>query len=210
MTGVKPDWWVYRREVFGEPYMVWHDGADFTEIARRYAADPSAVLSKLAVSFSLNDDLAARAARYLEPNPQRPNVAQRTEIVAMLEAALSGASDSTRVEVAASLYALGGCAELAQHIVQVLNSSNRKFVRVDAARRLAVFAPTPELIAAVAAAVQDPEYLVRYHSANTLLRWAGRTGMISDDKRLAALLGDAGGAKGWAVVAEELAVAAQP
>ncbi len=28
-------WADYRLEVFGEPYMVWHDGPDFNEIARR-------------------------------------------------------------------------------------------------------------------------------------------------------------------------------
>ena len=61
-------------------------------------------------------------------------------------------------------------------------------MRIDAAIRLKAFPPTPDLVAAVADGVRDPEYLVRYHSANTLLRWAGRTEEISDDDELFGLL----------------------
>jgi hypothetical protein len=57
--------------------------------------------------------------------------------------------------------------------------------------------------------VRDGEYLVRYHSANTLLRWAGRTDDISDDELFALLVDDAG-PDGWAVVAERLAAAVKP
>ena len=67
--------------------------------------------------------------------------------------------------------------------------------------------PTADLVAAVAEGVRDPEYLVRYHSANTLLRWAGRTEEISDDDELFGLLVDDAGAQGWAEVAERLAAA---
>jgi hypothetical protein len=73
--------------------------------------------------------------------------------------------------------------------------------------RLTAFPPTPELVAAVAAGVRDPEYLVRYHSANTLLRWAGRTEEISDDRELFALLVDEAGPTGWAAAATRLATA---
>ena len=46
------------------------------------------------------------------------------------------------------------------------------------------YQPTVELIAALMRAMQDEEYLVRYHAANSLLRYGGSTTDISDDSEL--------------------------
>jgi hypothetical protein len=195
-----PTWADFRREVFGEPYMVWHDGPMFDEIARVYRDDPELVLRMLRAGLSEGDDVAAQAARNLEPTEE-----QLPAIVALLEAALPTAGGGARSEIATSLHALGGPGELAQHVVDVLLGPDHWSVRIDAAMQLAHFAPTPDLVAAAAAGVSDPEYLVRYHSANTLLRWAGRDGVISDDPELFALLVDDGGPDGWAEAAGRLA-----
>ena len=76
--------------------------------------------------------------------------------------------------------------------------------RIDAAIRLKLFPPTAALVAAVSDGVRDPEYLVRYHCANTLLRWAGRTEEISEHDLFALILDDAGEVA-WADAAARLA-----
>ena len=145
------------------------------------------------------DPLAAEAARHLEPSET-----QVPEIRALLEEELPTASGGTRSEIATSLPALGGPAEVAQHVADVLLGVEHWGVRIDAAMRLASFAPTAALVEAAAAGVRDPDYLARFHSANTLLHWAGRTGDISEDDELFGLLVDDGGPEGWAEVARRL------
>jgi len=192
-------WADFRLEVFGEPYMVWHDGASFDEIAERFHDDPARVLELLRAGIREGDALAGEAARNLEPTES-----QLPEIRALLEEELPAASGGTRSEIATSLHALGGPAELAQHVADVLLGVDHWGVRIDAAMRLTSFAPTARLVEAAAAGVRDSDYLVRYHSANTLLHWAGRTGEISDDDELFGLLVDDGGPEGWAEVARRL------
>jgi hypothetical protein len=109
------EWADHRLEVFGEPYLVWHDGADFDEIAGRYAADPALVLRMLRAGIREGDAVAA------------------------------------------------------------------------------------------AAGVRDPEYLVRFHSANTLLHWAGRAGDISEDEELFDLVKSDASPEQWAEAARRLA-----
>lgn len=76
----------------------------------------------------------------------------------MLEAAMPSASGATRSEVATSLHALGGSAELPTEVTNVLGAEHEHWgVRLDAARLLASFDPTPELVEAVAAGVRADE-----------------------------------------------------
>ena len=201
-----PAWADFRLEMFGEPYMVWHDGPDFYLISRTYAEDPALVLRELEAGIAESDSLAAQACQQLEATEE-----QKPAIVAILERALPGSSGSTRTEIAASLHALGvsnhATEELAREICDVLLSPHHWGVRLEAAMALAKFTPTAKLVEAAAAGVRDGDYLVRFHSANTLLRWAGRTTDISEDDELFGLLVDSAGAEGWAEVARRLSAA---
>jgi hypothetical protein len=199
------DWADFRQEAFGEPYMVWHDGPDFSEFASRFEQDPELATSMLAAGIAEGDGLAAQTPRELTLTD-----AQRAEFVRMLTAAMPGAEAGVRVEGGATLFALTGNPEWSVPLSEVLGSTLYWSMRIDAAIRLQAFPPTPTLVAALARGVRDPEYLVRYHSANTLLRWAGRTEEISDDEELFRLLVDDAGAQGWAQVAERLADAVKP
>jgi HEAT repeat protein len=198
----EPDWAAYREASFGEPYLVWHDGPDFTEFASRFAADPELATRMLAAGLAEGDALAAQTPRELTLTD-----AQRARFVRMLTEALPGANAGVRLEAGASLFALTGSAEWSAPVVEVLASTVHWGVRIDAAIRLKAFPPTQALVAALADGVRDPEYLVRYHSANTLLRWAGRTEEISEDERLFHLLAADDAAARWATVGEELAAA---
>ena len=203
----EPDdsWTAFRENAFGEPYMVWHDGPDFAEFRRIFDEDPELALRMLVAGIGEGDALAAQTPRELpltEP--------QRQQFVDVLTRALPSSDAALRVEAGTTLYALTGSPEWSAALVEVLSAPLFWSLRIDAAIRLAVFPPTPELVGAVANGVRDPEYLVRYHSANTLLRWAGRTDDISDDNELFTLLVDDAGPDGWAAVAERLAAAVKP
>ena len=76
------DWAAYREEAFGEPYMVWHDGPDFTEFADRFEQDPVLATAMLGRPGS------RRATRLAAQTPRELTLtdAQRAEFVRMLTA----------------------------------------------------------------------------------------------------------------------------
>ena len=197
-------WADYRQEAFGEPYMVWHDGPDFTEFQARFAADPELATRMLADGLAEGDALAAQTPRELSLSPE-----QRAGFVRLLTETLPKANPGVQLEAGASLFALTGSPEWSRLLVEVLASTVHWGIRIDAAIRLKAFPPTPALVAAVADGVRDQEYLVRYHCANTLLHWAGRDADISDDPELFELVVDDAGLAGWAQVAEGLAAAVE-
>jgi hypothetical protein len=159
----------------------------------------------LDLGISEGDPLAAHTPRELDLSDT-----QRAHFVDLLTRVLPKSDASMRVEVAASLHVLTGSTEWSAVLVEVLAAPLFWSVRIDAAIRLAAFPPTDELVAAAARGVRDPEYLVRYHCANTLLRWAGRTEEISDDPALFPRLAADDDPSGWAAVAQALAAAVEP
>ncbi len=199
------DWATYRESAFGEPYLVWHDGPDFYEFRSRFEADPALATAMLAAGIAEGDALAAHTPRELALTDE-----QRATFVRMLTEALPGANAGVRLEAGASLFALTGSPEWSAPVVEVLGSGVHWGVRIDAAMRLKAFPPTPALVEALAAGVADAEYLVRYHSANTLLRWAGRTEEVSDDAELFGLVVDDAGPDKWAEAGRRLASAVPP
>jgi len=194
------DWAAYRESAFGEPYMVWHDGPDFSEFQSRFAADPELATSMLEAGLGEGDALAAQTPRELTLTDE-----QRARFVRTLTGAMPKAGPSVRVEGGTTLFALTGDPSWSAPVAEVLASTLFWSMRIDAAMRLKVFPPTAALVATLADGVRDPEYLVRYHSATTLMRWAGRTDEISDDKELFPLLAADDAPEGWATVAARLA-----
>lgn len=198
------DWAAYRQEAFGDPYMVWHDGPDFTEFQARFAADPELATRMLVAGLAEGDALAAQTPRELSLTPD-----QRAGFVRLLTEAVPTADAGVRLEAGASLFALTGDPEWSAPVVEVLASRVHWGVRIDAAIRLKAFPSTAALVTALAGGVRDEEYLVRYHCANTLLHWAERPDEVSDDPGLFALIVDDAGPEGWARAAERLAGAVQ-
>jgi len=196
------DWATFRQEAFGEPYLVWHDGPDFTEFQSRFAADPELATRMLAAGLAEGDQLAAQTPRELTLTDE-----QRATFVRMLTEALPDANGGVQLEAAASLFALTGEPAWAAPVAAVLASALFWSVRIDAAMRLRPFPPTASLVAVLADAVRDPEYLVRYHSANTLLAWAGRPADVSEDETLFGLLTPDDEPESWERAAEQLAAA---
>lgn len=152
--------------MFGPPYDVWHDGADFATLAAECRRDPALVERMLLAGLGEGDALAAEAVRELPLDP-----AATRRFVAALRAAPS--TPAMAVEVGRSLAALTGDEVDAAAVADVLTGDAHWGVRLDAARAIASFAPTEALIQALEHGLIDADYLVRYHSANSLLRFGG-------------------------------------
>ncbi|MBM2619576.1 HEAT repeat domain-containing protein [Actinoplanes sp. LDG1-06] len=162
------EWQRWRREIFGDPYDVWHEGPQFTALIEAARREPAAVERMLRAGLATGDTVAAQSFTALAGAGLAP-----ADAVSILRTALIRAGDEFRIRVAESLYALTRDPGWATPIAGVLAGSASEFVRLDAAIALAGFPPSTPLVRALATAVRDPEYLVRYHAANTLLRWSG-------------------------------------
>jgi HEAT repeat protein len=163
--------------------MVWHDGPEFTRLVNLAHSAPAEVLEMLTAGLAEADPLAAQSLTALAEEGLAPPEAE-----SLLRAAVPSATETFLVRVAQALHVLTADESWAVQVASVLTSDAFWGVRIDAARALADFAPTRALVAALGDGVRDEEYLVRYHSANTLSRFAGRTKDIADQGELFGLI----------------------
>lgn len=161
--------------MFGDPYSVAHDGPEFTRLLDLAETAPDEVARMVAAGVQAGDPVAAQSLAALAAEGKAPEGA-----VALLRGVAPGAAGTFLVRVAQALHVLTGDGSWADPLVSVLASGAWKGIRLDAAIALADFPPTPRLIEALGQAVRDPEYLVRYHASNTLLRYAGHDTGIAD------------------------------
>jgi hypothetical protein len=192
----------WERGVFGDPYLVWHDGPDFTRLVAFAHADLPAVGRMLAHGVRSGSPVAAQSYEALAGIGLVPDGAQQ-----VLRAAVPVAQGAFLVVVAEALHALTGDESWAEPIVSVLTARSQ-FDRLDAAMALARFTPTARLVEVLARAVADPEYLVRYHAANTLLRYAGVEQSVSDRPEIFQKITDDHPAH-WRSAADELSAMAR-
>jgi hypothetical protein len=157
-------WKSFSLQEFGDPYLVWHDGASFEAINRRCQVDPNGVDRMLRIGLREHDPLAAQAIDLL--------VAKRAlegDFTQALVDAMRSASGSFRIATAKTLLLQTGSQAWAADFVEVLQDDPFSHVRQDAARALALVEPNPGVVDALAQAVSDPDYLVRYQAANSML-----------------------------------------
>jgi HEAT repeat protein len=91
-----------------------------------------------------------------------------------LREALPLAQGTYAVRSAQALFALTRDQDLAQPICAVLSGDGHWSEKIHAAIALNAFAPKAPVVEALIQALEDGEYLVRRHSAQTLLTLAGR------------------------------------
>ncbi|MHA6765036.1 hypothetical protein [Streptacidiphilus sp. PAMC 29251] len=170
-----PDWNSYRRAVFGDPYLVWHDGADFAALRATRGAERERAERMLLVGLAEGDALAAQGIREL---------GLLSAVGPLTAAAETTGQPQLRVRAAQALLVLTGHQQWSATVAAVLDASEVFWgVRIDAAIALREFAPTPQLTACLARAVRDDEYLVRYHAASTMLAHRGRKPDVAAYKR---------------------------
>jgi hypothetical protein len=194
-------WAEARETMFGEPYMVWHDGPDFTGLRDEWRRDPEALLELLFEGMAEDDALASQSFAELEPAPTGEFAIR---VIAKLTDHLATSGPSARVQIARTLYRLTGSPVAEAAIIQVLDSAVHWGNRIDAAIALRDFPPSEAGKACLLRNVQTEDYLVRYHSSTTLRRWAGVTTAIEDDDELFTLLVKDDNPEAWAKVAEAL------
>src|SRR5262245_24597708 len=198
------DWSVWRDGVFGDPYLVWHDGPDFQYLVMTADDDLDQVSTMLALGIEARDPLAAQSIAALA---DAGIVMEGAE--ALLRSAVPVAGGTFLVRLAEALRTLTGDQAWGGRIVAVLTSRDEDwYPRLDAAIALSGFTPTPDLVHALGQGVCDPEYLVRYHSANTLLLYAGQDAQIAEHKELFGLITSDTDPKSWQSASERLTAAA--
>lgn len=191
-------WQQWRRETFGDPHVVGPDGPGFAALTEAARAAPRTVERMLRAGLAAGDPLAAQSFTALAAAGLAP-----ADAVSILRTALIRAQDEFRVRVAEALYALTRDPGWAAAVAGVLAGAQSEFVRQDAAIALGGFTPTVGLVRAVATAVTDPAFPVRYHAAGTLLRWAGdRRQVESVPALLEKITGEA--ESDWRAAADEL------
>jgi hypothetical protein len=193
------DWSRWRQETFGDPYLVWHDGPNFAAMLSAARRDRALVARMLQAGLAAEDPVAARGLAELAEAGLAPRDA--ADVLRRHEGAASGVF---LIRVAEALHVLTGDASWAARIAGVLRGDDSELVRLDAAIALAGFPPVAVAVAALTAAVNDPAYLVRYHAATTLVRYAGGPGDFADGPGLfAKITSDDPGL--WHAAAAELA-----
>lgn len=200
-AGADPTWAQYREDAFGEPYYVWHDGPDFNVFKQKWLAEPELATRMLMQGVSEGDALAAETIRELDLTPE-----QRSHFTATLLAVAMTRHGGVRIAALRSLFDLTGDPSHATGLLEELDGAAHWGDRLDAARALTVFPATAANVAGVAVAVaHDEDYLVRYHSANTLLAWAGDDREIEDHDDLFGLITEDAKPGAWAEASAQLA-----
>ncbi len=200
------DWARYRLETFGDPYLVWHDGADFGRFEERARADPETSLRMLLVGIAGRDCLAAEAVLHVP----LASAAHRRAVESLAAAVASPEPDGFRIAAAASLVQLTGERQAVAVLVDAVTGDPSRANRMSAALALRRLGPHDDSVEALEAGVADADYLVRYHCAEALLHYRpvpeslGDRGELFDlirstsgrrHRRAARLLG--GAARAW-------------
>ncbi len=165
---VRITWRNWRYRVFGDPYLVWHDGPDFRRLYDAYDESAEEVDRMLVVGVAQSDPLAAECIGRLEPDKAVPRA------LAALTATGRDPSGEFALRRAQALFALTKDAGYRAAMIQLLEGDDHWGVRIKAAIAIGDLKPTTAAIDALEHAVASKDYLIRYHSANALLRYAGQ------------------------------------
>ncbi len=190
------DWKAWKQATFGSEHEIWHDGLSVDVVTGRAGAARAEALRMLRLGLALGDDHAALALAAMGD----------TASVAPITALLARSAGAGRVRVALALYALTSDPALASVLAEVLRGGGSEFERLDAAiglRRFPRDRVEADLLRAVA---EDPDYLPRYHAAESLLAvWGVEPGGIAEHPAVFRELAAKGEPARWAAAAARLA-----
>lgn len=171
-------WNAWRDEVFGDGYLVWHEGADTDASTARWRRDPEGTATALVLGLAADDHVAAEAVEAFARSGGAPGPDVTAAVVA---ASASDRPPTVRVAAAMAAYCVTGDPAFVGVLVEVLlhrgvtdRHGFEASPRATAARLLAGVPATRQVADALADAVaHDPDYLVRYPAVQSLLTFAG-------------------------------------
>jgi len=193
------EWTSWRDDVFGDSFVAWHDGLSVERVLPRWSADPSSAERMLVLGLQRRDPIAASAVEYLvRAGLPMDGFDER------LRQALEQSSGGFRVKASEALYAKTADSRLADPVCDVLEGSRYEHERAEAARALWGFGLSPRVLDALSKGVQDDDYLVRRHSAQSLLILAGRSTTIEKQPDLWRLIRIDHDKRAWRQAAADL------
>lgn len=152
---------------FGDPYMAWHDGLDMGSIDR-LTGEERELAEELLLSHG--DHRASAGLGQLKSQKSAETLKKN----------LLGAPAAEIVNSAVALKKIENDDSYCKYIIHVLKNCRSEYDRLEAAMALRDFG-TEESIAALYEAIRsDPDYLVRYHACNSLLKLHGVDKDISE------------------------------
>ena len=174
-SGAQMSWSQWSETAFGTPYEVWHDGLNIYQAVTTFAGSPELASAMLLEGIGEHDALAAKVVDALvasgHPVPS---------LVAALRAVHDKGGWDFAIASASALYRETREDTWDGWLLRALSEGPSWSFRIDAAIALRGFAASPTRIEALAAGIGDAEYLVRYHCATTLLRYAGDQTELSE------------------------------
>ncbi|MFD5829619.1 hypothetical protein [Lentzea sp. NPDC060358] len=190
-------WQAFRLEVFGSPYLVWHEGADTAKLVAEHERRPQRAERMLLAGVAERDHVAVESLGALAALGRAPS-----DLVAVLRSVLPSALGTFRVRTAQVLCELTGDDGYVSEVAAVLEGFEHWGERIDAAMALPRLPMTPRSLAALHRGLLDQEYLVRYHSGDGLLSLAGRGSDIGNHPGFRRLTAE--DPREWRSLADEL------
>lgn len=154
------DWRAWKEATFGNDYMIWHDGLPTGAVTGLTGEEREKALQMLRLGVSEGDSHAAEALAAMG------DASTLSEMRRQLEEA--GAVD--RVRLALAIHQVEPDNQLAQHLIMVLFAPIHWAFAIDAAMGLRRFSGPQVEEALLEAVAKHPDYLVRYHSADSYLK----------------------------------------
>ncbi|TFF93878.1 HEAT repeat domain-containing protein [Candidatus Thorarchaeota archaeon] len=168
------DWEYFLANYYGDPYMMWHDGIDEKSVTRLSGDERRKAEVMLIDSLEDGSHYGAIGLRELRSTNALPD----------LERLLPLSTGTLRVEIAVALSLIRQSVEYVSYILDVLKNSAFWSCRIRAAIALRRF-PSEQVVEALFEAVaEDPDYLVRNHSSETILFLHGMIPRIADHKEI--------------------------
>ncbi|MBL8992879.1 MAG: hypothetical protein JNM63_06030 [Spirochaetia bacterium] len=161
-TDERERWKAWKLKTFDTDYMIWHDGLYTGAVTDLVGPAREEALTMLRLGVSLGDSHASEALAAMKD----------TASLDSMVAELAKASGAERVRIALAIHALSPDPALSAELIAVLQGPDHWSTRIDAAIGLREFRGAVDESALLDSIEKDPDYLVRYHSGESLLvRW---------------------------------------
>ena len=157
-SGHSGDFSAFYESFFGDPYMAWHDGLDTEALARLQGEEREEAEQLLIDALDSGDYRPAAGLAVLRSKAA----------TAKLKEQLSSTSGDQRIQTARALWHTEKYMPAVDAVIDVLQHYPFWGQRLNAAMALSEM-KTPAGVAALWAATNDPESLVRHHAAASLL-----------------------------------------